>query len=197
MQLGTILIFKHGNGIAVHRVIRLDGDIIVTKGDANPKEDEPITFGEVVGRLPTWWGREGKIPWVGKLVLLGAPEVSPSLEDQSQADALGIVGAFRRILGNPFALIVLVVLPLILLFALLAMEIVPRVGPGREKHRWRQRLLERMRRRRIPTKFAFRWFLMKRSIWRTVFLLLVSAGFLASLLGVWKGFTVPLTKTRL
>ena len=68
VQVGTILIFKHGNGIAIHRVIRLRGDTIVTKGDANSKEDKPIIFEEVVGRLPNWWGREGKIPWVGNLV---------------------------------------------------------------------------------------------------------------------------------
>ena len=156
VQVGTILIFRHGDGIAIHRVIRLNGDTIVTKGDANSKADEPITFEKVVGRLPTWWGREGKIPWIGKLVLLGRPEVSPKLDAPPAAEVPGMVGAFRRILGNPFALVLLVILPFTLLFALLAMEVMPRVGPGRRKRRWRQRRLERLRRRKIHTRFAFR-----------------------------------------
>ena len=144
IQPGTILIFKHGKGIAIHRVVRLQGHIIVTKGDANSNEDEPIVYDDVVGRLPQLWGRYAKIPWVGTLPLMMASQGSVALPDEPSAGAPGLFGAFVNLIAKPLGLVILVIFPLALVLTVVAMEVVPRVGPGRKKRRWRQRRLQRL-----------------------------------------------------
>lgn len=46
-----IITYKSGNDYVTHRVIRVQGNTIVTKGDANNTEDEPITKDLVLGRV--------------------------------------------------------------------------------------------------------------------------------------------------
>ena len=41
IKVGTVLVFHHGSGLAIHRVVLIDGDTIVTKGDANRTADSP------------------------------------------------------------------------------------------------------------------------------------------------------------
>src|SRR4030065_1564901 len=49
IKIGTVVVFIHQNGLAVHRIVKVSGDTYTTKGDANTAEDEPITFDEIVG----------------------------------------------------------------------------------------------------------------------------------------------------
>lgn len=144
IQVGTVLIFKHGNGIAIHRVVRLSGHILVTKGDANSNEDEPIVYDDVVGRLPQLGRRYAKIPWVGRLPLMMGPQGSYALPGETPASAPGMFGALAGLIHNPLGLVVLVIIPSGLVLTALAMEVIPRVGPGRRQRRWRQRRLQRL-----------------------------------------------------
>ena len=156
IQEGTILIFRHGGGIAIHRVVRLTGETIFTKGDANPEEDEPITFEDVVGRLPTLWGHNAKIPWLGHIALLAGSRLSAPLEEEPAAKPTGVFGPFAGVINSPVALALLVVFPAGLFLMVVAMEIIPRVGPGRRKRRWRQRRMEWLAKRRPRAKLAYR-----------------------------------------
>ena len=75
-QVGDIVVFQDGASLTVHRLIFIDEQTAVTKGDANNAEDEPIAadqlIGCVVGRLSKMGivTRFLKTP-VGVLLLLG------------------------------------------------------------------------------------------------------------------------------
>ena len=47
-----------------HRIVRIEGDTLVTKGDANMSEDAPISFSQVVGRVAL------RVPYIGGAVRL-------------------------------------------------------------------------------------------------------------------------------
>ena len=46
-----IIVYKEGNSFITHRIIRKEGDVIVTKGDANNAEDLPINNEAVLGTV--------------------------------------------------------------------------------------------------------------------------------------------------
>lgn len=47
----NIIVFKEENSIITHRIIEIDGEKIITKGDANNTEDEPITREKIIGKV--------------------------------------------------------------------------------------------------------------------------------------------------
>ena len=147
IDVGTILVFRHEGGIALHRGVRIDGDTIVTKGDANPEEDDPIGFDDVVGRLPTLWGRNVKIPLVGHIALMAGSQVSTTLEGELEPAPPGFLDSFASLTTNPVGLIMLVVVPGFLLAALALAQVVPRLSPGYKRRRLRNKRLERVRKR--------------------------------------------------
>lgn len=59
---GQIVVFQTGRSLVVHRVVEVDGDTVITKGDANNTVDEPIAMSDIRGVVI------GKIPGVGSLV---------------------------------------------------------------------------------------------------------------------------------
>ena len=48
--------------LIIHRIISIDGDNLVTKGDANTEPDSPITFSAVTGRVAF------RIPYLGVVI---------------------------------------------------------------------------------------------------------------------------------
>ena len=46
-----IIAFKQDNGLIVHRVISVNKEAIITKGDANNQEDEPINLEQIIGKV--------------------------------------------------------------------------------------------------------------------------------------------------
>lgn len=50
ISLDDIIVFKE-EGIITHRVIEINEDIIITKGDANNAKDKPITRDMVLGKV--------------------------------------------------------------------------------------------------------------------------------------------------
>jgi signal peptidase I len=73
LQVGDIIAFEHERGITVHRIVEIDGDLITTRGDANPRDDKPISFDQVCGRVLTIGGRLAKVPYVGSIAGLFGP----------------------------------------------------------------------------------------------------------------------------
>ena len=57
-----IVVFQEGSMLVVHRIIKIDGDNVTTKGDANNSEDEPINVKDIKGRVVAG------IPYVGDVV---------------------------------------------------------------------------------------------------------------------------------
>lgn len=66
IQLGDIVVFVNKiNAYTIHRVIKLNEETLVTKGDANNIDDEPIAYEDIVGRLYKIGDRNARIPKLG------------------------------------------------------------------------------------------------------------------------------------
>lgn len=57
-----IVVYQQHDSLVVHRIISMDGDVVITQGDANNAPDEPITTADIKGRVLCW------IPGAGNAV---------------------------------------------------------------------------------------------------------------------------------
>ncbi|MBR5248161.1 MAG: signal peptidase I [Lachnospiraceae bacterium] len=55
-----IVVYQNINSLVVHRIIAIDGDSIITKGDANNVADEPISAADIKGKVLMWNSFAGK-----------------------------------------------------------------------------------------------------------------------------------------
>ena len=49
--INDIVTFKSNKSLVTHRIVRIDGEKIYTKGDSNNTEDEPITKDKIRGKV--------------------------------------------------------------------------------------------------------------------------------------------------
>lgn len=61
-EVGDVVVYQSGRSSVVHRLIEIDGDRYVTKGDANNAEDDPIKISDIKGKVVK------VIPGVGRIV---------------------------------------------------------------------------------------------------------------------------------
>ena len=59
-QVDDIVVFQSGETLVVHRILHIEGDTVITKGDANNVADEPVTLEQIKGRVG-FHGANGKI----------------------------------------------------------------------------------------------------------------------------------------
>lgn len=59
-----IVVYQDENSLVVHRIVEIDGDAVITKGDANNATDMPISIFSVKGKVVF------SIPFIGKIVNL-------------------------------------------------------------------------------------------------------------------------------
>ena len=84
LAVGDIIGFKQEDGgFAIHRVVKIDGDKITTKGDANRDADPVIDFNTVVGKVPTVAGKLVKVRYLGYIGILLGPILGHTAEDSS------------------------------------------------------------------------------------------------------------------
>jgi len=69
IKVGDIVIYKNPKGFTIHRVIKMNEDTFVTKGDANNVEDAPVRYEELIGKPLTMSNKPVRIPFVGTLGL--------------------------------------------------------------------------------------------------------------------------------
>ena len=62
VQQGDVVVYQDGRELVVHRVVGVQGDTVVTQGDANNVADEPFDRGQVKGVVVAW------VPWLGTMV---------------------------------------------------------------------------------------------------------------------------------
>lgn len=142
IEPGVVVVFRHENGLAVHRVVRVTGDVIVTRGDANTEEDNPITFDDIVGRVPEFGDGLLKIPLLGKVALMtGAGQPG----DEAAAD--GPLRQLGRYLLNPLGFTLLVLLPAGMLLGSFAGDALRALGGGGSRQKWRRQRQARLKRR--------------------------------------------------
>lgn len=51
VEIGQIIVFEQDGGLIVHRLIDKTADKLITKGDANNFNDEPISIAQVKGKV--------------------------------------------------------------------------------------------------------------------------------------------------
>ena len=61
-QEGDIVVYQEGNMLIIHRIISIDGDNVITKGDANNVADDPIQTDDILAKYSF------RIPLVGMIV---------------------------------------------------------------------------------------------------------------------------------
>lgn len=153
IKVGTVLVFRHGNGLAVHRVVKIQGNTITTKGDANPEEDAPFDYDKVVGRVPIIGNWLVKVPYLGMFSILMGPPAAVSQDGKPAPGPGGPVTQLGRYLGSPVGIMLLLAPVALLLLSFMGdIMLVVRVGPGRA--RWHKKRAERLKRRRVRPRFA-------------------------------------------
>lgn len=71
VSVGDIVVYESGTGtMVIHRVITVDGQTLVTQGDANGEPDEPIALADVAGVVPVLGGAPLHLPYLGQITLL-------------------------------------------------------------------------------------------------------------------------------
>ena len=141
IEVGTVVVFHHQDGLSVHRVVRIRGESITTRGDANTKEDNPITYDDIVGRVPNVGDGLLKIPLIGRIALVTTPEPS-----DSQAET-NLLKQMARYVWNPIGFSLLVLLPAVLFFGSIAGDVKSVLSPARNRNRLRKKRLERITKR--------------------------------------------------
>ena len=67
ISIGDVVIYNNVRGFTIHRVIRMNENSLVTKGDANNVEDSPIKYEEIIGKTLTINNKSFRIPFLGMI----------------------------------------------------------------------------------------------------------------------------------
>ena len=67
--IGDIVVYKNPKGFTIHRVVKMNEDTFVTKGDANNVEDTPVSYDEIIGKPIAINDKPLRIPFLGMVNL--------------------------------------------------------------------------------------------------------------------------------
>jgi len=70
IEVGDVIVYNNSLGFTIHRVVELNQETLITKGDANNTPDAPVKYGEVIGRAVKWGEEPFRIPWLGHISIL-------------------------------------------------------------------------------------------------------------------------------
>ena len=73
-QIGDIIVFRNDktNTFTIHRVVELKKNTLITKGDANFKKDEPVSYENIVGRTVVVFNKPLSIPYIGSITVFAS-----------------------------------------------------------------------------------------------------------------------------
>ena len=64
-EIGQIIIYQNPKGFSIHRLVRRQNGLLITKGDANNVEDTPVKDVDVIGRTVNIGKGPFRIPYLG------------------------------------------------------------------------------------------------------------------------------------
>ncbi len=73
VKMGDIVVYRNPStgsgqvGFTIHRVVQLNNDNLITKGDANNIEDPAVTYQEIIGKTVVISGKTLRVPYLGNL----------------------------------------------------------------------------------------------------------------------------------
>jgi len=65
IKIGDIVVFKNPKGFTIHRVVEMKDTTLVTKGDANNVNDNPVSYDELIGKTVNVGEKPFRIPMLG------------------------------------------------------------------------------------------------------------------------------------
>ncbi|MCX8184845.1 MAG: signal peptidase I [Sulfolobales archaeon] len=69
ISIGDVIVYQRGRTLIIHRVIRIEGNTLIAKGDNNWLPDPPVSPQMIIGKVLEVRGKIVKIPLVGYLTL--------------------------------------------------------------------------------------------------------------------------------
>jgi len=76
IKLDDIIVFKNPKGLTIHRIIEINENTVVTKGDANNVKDAPVEYEEIIGKALTINNKPFRIPLLGMIgVYINKPKL--------------------------------------------------------------------------------------------------------------------------
>ncbi len=76
-QIGQIIIYQNPKGFTIHRLVRRQNGMLITKGDANNVEDTPVKDVDVIGRTVNIGKSPFRIPFLGMIARGLGPKLHP------------------------------------------------------------------------------------------------------------------------
>lgn len=70
IRVGDIVVYQIQQGFTIHRVVELRNTQLVTKGDANNTEDNPVAYKDIIGKTVEFRGKPFRIPKLGNVSIL-------------------------------------------------------------------------------------------------------------------------------
>ena len=69
INIGDVIVYSNVKGFTIHRVIEMNKDSLITKGDANNVKDSPVKYEEIIGKALTINNKSFRIPFLGTIGL--------------------------------------------------------------------------------------------------------------------------------
>lgn len=70
IKIGDIIVYRNQIGFTIHRVVKMNNETVVTKGDANNISDMPIGYSDIIGRAVIFNNNPFRIPMLGKINMI-------------------------------------------------------------------------------------------------------------------------------
>ncbi len=70
LDIGDVVVYENRIGFTIHRIIELNDNKLITKGDANNVNDSPIGYDKIVGRVVKIKEKPLRIPYLGMISVL-------------------------------------------------------------------------------------------------------------------------------
>ncbi len=62
-----IVVYRNERGFTIHRIVKMNEDTFVTRGDANNIDDQPVKYEELIGKTVNLKNKPLRIPYLGNL----------------------------------------------------------------------------------------------------------------------------------
>lgn len=73
LKIGDIVVYQNmeqGKGFTVHRVIKINDQNFITRGDANAVSDKPVKYNKLIGRVVYLGNHPFRMPYLGRITML-------------------------------------------------------------------------------------------------------------------------------
>lgn len=67
IKLGDIVVYSNERGFTIHRVVKMNEDTFITRGDANNVDDKPVKYEELIGKTVNFRNKPLRVPYLGNL----------------------------------------------------------------------------------------------------------------------------------